>query len=247
MRWRSPALEYLTLSALAACGRVGFVSDAGVDSGQADSRAVDAAMDASGDAVWTVVQTSGDFGQSAVVAPTGDGHLLVVALETLDDTATVVDNAPAGSSTFSLIAGGQCASHADSSGIQLWYTADAHAGATSIAATGAVGAVVAWEVAWPGQAMVETVGALDDETASTLMTGPMLTVAQPHSFVIATVRAQAFTLGLVAGSEYVMDTGPAGDGFAHLSPTATTAPIALWDQTVAAGYCTVSVAFAAAP
>lgn len=224
-----------------------------VDAALVDApRMIDAAIDAPPPPPppWSLVQSkSVENTGSLAIAATGSKHLIVVGVETLlaDTVTSVTDNA---GNTYVAVPK-RAVSTVVNVGLEIWYSAGAKAGATTITVTSnSTRAIVAWEFT-----NIKTTGPLDNGTkvdnqaASTTPLGASIVTAQDRELVIATIIVQNQVSGIHANSAFTNDQTALGNGWAHL--TSNNAPAgtyqAQWDQPTTGASCAVSAAFFVGP
>jgi hypothetical protein len=215
--------------------------------------AIDAMPDAmpidSGLAMWTLVQHEGESNGSDVnFAASAAGNLLIVGIETRDDTAVtaVTDNA---GNTYVPATGSRSINTQENFGVEVWYAKNVNAGATRIVATaGTVYGVVVWEVRGITAANpLGNVSKLDNQATTNTPDGAPITTTTTGEFVVSIVIVQ-FAVGAIASAAFTNDENVFMNGWAHL--TSNTAPpntyTAEWNSTTGV-YCASSVAFRANP
>ncbi|MBV8757597.1 MAG: hypothetical protein JO257_09990 [Deltaproteobacteria bacterium] len=214
-------------------------------------RVIDAPRDAAVPA-WTLVQTASSTTPNVTVSPTGAGHLIIVAVQFQPGNGggvqLVTDSA---GGMYTAVPGSSASNAGANLAVQLWYLADSHAGAMSIAASSATFRGVAiWEVAGMRTTNPIDVAAIrNDGTSSTTPNGAPVTTTAAGDFIVSAAIVANNVTGTVAGNEFTNDALPNGNGFAHL--TAPRAPTGLhqarWDQPMAGVYCSSTAAFFVAP
>ena len=246
----------------AACGRIDFAAstDATTDALKDDALKSDAVKsDASSLPAWHLVQvqsmTTGSASGSASVAstltPTTAGDLLVVGVQSAPGTtiSSLSDNAPAGTSTFSAVAGSLATNSGQVDGdIELWYTPSVNDGATAVTAattSASVFTVVVWELATAQPATVDSVKELSDQASSTMPAAPVVTTTKPGELVIAIAVSANNVTGIDTGNEFTNDTAVNQDGWAHITSTTAAAGShqAVWVSAGTGTYCSTAVAF----
>jgi hypothetical protein len=233
------------------------LADALGDSPVADAPAIDAStIDAPPAPTWTLVQSGGaqdDNPALVLPAPTGSGDLIVVAVQTNPGgvVTSVTDDASGSGNTYAAIPSSHATDTADSLAVELWVAAPSRPGAMTLTITASdYHAAVAWEVAGlRATAALDTVATLDDQTASTLPSGPLITTATADEFVLSAAIVSNNIPGIRAGNEFTNDQGTEGNGWAHLTNPRAAAGTheAQWRQNPAGGYCAVAAAFFTAP
>ena len=207
-----------------------------------DGRPLDAAR-----TPWTLVQTAAASATTLTIAASGQGNLIVVALQLAIGTAdSVSDNAVGGSNDYVAIPTATCGDANTNAGVQLYYAASSAAGATTITAAVSPSAIVAWEVAgMRSNNPVDTSGVLDSQAASMTPFGPTITTDALGDFVVSIAIVQGGVSDVHAGNAFTNDHKTRGNGWAHLTNAAAPAgPYqAEWDQNMAGTYCSSAVAF----
>lgn len=210
-------------------------------------------IDAPADAAtphWMLVQTTASEQGTVAINPTGDGDLIVVAIQT-SDTNTVAGIIDDAANTYALAPGTRAVSAATMIGVELWYAEGASAGATTLQIDASpLYSVIVWEVAG-----VRTTGALDtgtnldDQPASTTPTAAAITTAGDGDFVVSVAMVANTVSGLKTGSLFTNDHRTHANGWAHL--TSAFAPAgtyqAVWNQPTSGEFCGSSAAFFATP
>ena len=229
----------------------GLPADAGADGPPSDApMPVDAQLDAAVTSPWTLIQTSGDSAPMTTIAPTGAGHLIVVAVETsrTSSVVSVMDNV---GNTYVAIPGSRATEAVDNLGVELWYAQDSLPGATTITASGStIFSTVSWEVAGIRTAnALDTASAFDDRPASTTPRGAPITTSVDGEFVVSVAIVASSITGIRAGNEFTNDRLTFGNGWAHLTDAAALAGShrAQWNQSSLGGYCVSSAAFFVGP
>ena len=198
-------------------------------------------------ATWALVQVVSTTTPSLTIAPTGPGHLIVVALQILDtDTVTsVADNA---ANTYVRIPGAHATNNAGGDGLDVWYARSSIAGATTITASGPLihYATVGWEFSGidPVNALAGATSA-SDQPASTTPTSPTITTSQTGELVLALAVTVNDVTGIHAGNEFTNDSLANGSGWAHITSQAASAGphVGQWDHNSNTSYLASAVAF----
>lgn len=239
--------RWLLVLALVGCGRGGFdpLADSGTDA-PGDGVAADAP--------WSLVQTVGVLNSPNVtVARLGAHHLVVVAIQ-IDGGGqinAITDNL--GCNTFVAIPAAHATTMALGDDLQIYYAEDScpQADTISIATTtGAIHAVVIWEVAGiRTDAPVDIATVLDDRPRTGTPLGPPITTSGAGEFVVSVALVENNVTGVHAGNEFTNDQTTNGNGWAHLADPQAAAGLhqAQWDQMPAGAYCATAVAFRIAP
>lgn len=223
-------------------------SDAPIDS----ARAIDAPprVDAPTPA-WTLVQTASATTPDVTVAPTGAGHLIVVAVQFQPATGSVQLVTDSAGDMFTAVPASTASNSGSNLAVQLWYAASSQAGVTNVATTAtSFRAIVVWEVAGMRTTNpVDVTAVRNDGASSTTPAGAPVTTTAAGDFIVSAAIVSNTVTGTVAGNEFTNDETPNGNGFAHL--TAPRAPAALyqarWDQPTAGAYCSSTAAFFVGP
>ena len=229
----------------------GLPVDASADGPPVDAvLPVDARVDAAATPSWTLIQTSGATAPVTTIAPSGAGHLLVVAVETRStgSVAAVMDNV---GNTYVAIPGSRATESADDLGVELWYAQDSLPGATTITVAGpTIFTTVSWEVAGIRTTnALDTVTTLDDRPPSTAPLGASITTSVDGEFVVSVAVVANSITGIRAGNEFTNDRMTFGNGWAHLTDKAAPAGShrAQWNQPSTGRYCASSAAFLVGP
>ncbi len=243
------------------CGAGGVCTTSSSDAAGLDARQLDApgsdasSPDASTLPAWRLVQVqsvdAGSGGSPSVatmLTSTTAGDLLVVGIQTAPGATitNVTDNAPAGTSVFSAITGSLASNPTGDGGLEVWYAPSVKAGATAVTATtsGAIYAVVVWDVATVQPATVDAVKELSDQAASTTPVSPSVTTEHAGELVVAIAISAGTVSSIHAGNEFTNDATTTGNGWAHLTSATASAGAhqAVWDSN-SATYCSTAVAF----
>jgi hypothetical protein len=244
-------LRWLLVMAVVGCGHV-------------EERAADGSVDAPADALvdapvvvpWELVQTTSvDNATTTATVPVmrlGAGHLVVVAVE-IDDRGLVTGvTDSSGCNSYVAIPAALSTSIALDANLQLFYAKNSCPDATAIGvvATGTVCAVVVWEVAGiRTDDPLDAAAALNDQPASALPVGPMITTSAAGEFVVSAVVVDNTITGIHAGNEFTNDRNNQGNGWGHLTDPRAPAGLhqAQWDQSPGGAYCASAASFQVAP
>jgi len=238
----------LAMVAMAGCGRIGFSLDRNTDP---DGRTSDP------DAIatrWTLVQNATTTSPTLMIASSGAGHLIVVAvhLANTGSVSSITDNAPNGGNSYVAIATSRATNTSPPDAVELWFARGSIAGATTIAlaaSTTIVGAV-AWETSGiRTDSPLDTATTLDAQPATTTPLGPRITTSEPGEFVVSVAIVANGVSTTHAGNEFTNDQRTRGNGWAHLTDPAAAAGDhqAQWDQGVSGAYCANAAAFRVGP
>lgn len=213
-----------------------------------DGMTVDMMMpDGPATAMWTLVQHKGESnGNGVTLAASGAGHLLVVGVETgaMSAVTAVTDNA---GNTYARANGSRAVNTQENFGVEIWYAANATAGATRIvAAANVIYGVVVWEVAGITSATpLGNTSKLDNQAATNTPDGAPITTTTVGEFVVSIVIVQLAVSNILSAG-FTNDENVFMNGWAHM--TSNTAPpgtyTAEWNATNGI-YCASSAAFRA--
>jgi hypothetical protein len=207
-------------------------------------------IDAPPPPTWSIVQTGSTSMRTVSLDATGQGNLIVVAMQT-NNTSTVDGVADDADNTYSAIPSATALDAPRGEGIEIWIANDSIAGATSVTASGlSVTAVAVWEVSNIRSASpLDTASVLDSQAATTTPTGAAITTTRAGDFVVAVTVVQNAVTSIHAGNAFTNDFTTRENGWAHLTdPAAPAGPYqAVWDVNAAGTYCASSAAFFASP
>jgi hypothetical protein len=198
---------------------------------------------------WTLIQTpASESTRNTTLAPTGAGHVIVVAFETANaPVASVRDDVGNAYVTADV----RAVDRADNIGVELWYAADSKPGATTVTVdVPTIYATSVWEVsAIRTSAPLDVATKLDDQPTTTMPLGAPVTTSTPGEFVVSVAIVANQVSGIHAGNEFTNDHKTFGNGWAHLTDPAAPAAthVAQWDQPTSGAYCASSAAFFVGP
>jgi hypothetical protein len=207
------------------------------------------AADAHGDAPvalqWSLVQTKDSMGATLSFAPTGAGHLIVVAVEPTNTNTVTAITDDAGNA-YVPVPNARATETADTLGIELWYAKNSKPGATTITpqASPLYGSVM-WEVANIRTTNpLDIATTLDDGPSTNAPTGAAITTSVTGELVVS-VTIVAHQVTTPANTAFTTDHRTFGNGWAHLTDPAAPPGTyqAHWDQSNPGGFCASSAAF----
>jgi hypothetical protein len=215
---------------------------------QPDARLVDAPVVAA----WHLVQSAGSavsasFGASfsTSLAPTSAGDLVVVGVQFTPGGAVlgVTDD---GASEYGAVAATLATDTTGDGGVEIWYTQSVGSGVTSVTATtnAEAYAVAVWEFSTAQPAEVDVAAELSAQASSQHPLSPMIMTANAGELVVAIGISGAVVSGIHAGNEFTNDQLIKGNGWAHITSSASAAGPhrAEWDSTMGT-FCSDAVAF----
>jgi hypothetical protein len=244
--------------ALAGCGRLGFDLLPGADAGGA-----------SGAAPWQLIQTAGAMTAPLSVTPPGAGHLVVVAVDVQDGSASgVTDDSTCNTyvevpAARAMIEGGM--SHFNDT-LQVFYAKNTCGQprmiTVDVTSGGSVTEMAMWEVSgMRTDDPLDTATAKDTQNETQEPLGPAIRTSQDGEFVVSVAVVDNNICETAdgtnspppcethPGNEFTNDQALSGNGYAHLTdPHAASATHqAEWDQLTPGVYGATAAAFRAGP
>jgi len=179
-------------------------------------------------ASWAIVHKAGRGGVTSLTIPTtGSGHLIAVALIFSGTTsvASVSDNASGGSNTY-VSAGARNASGGWST--EIWYAKNSKPGATVVTPTFAGSAplimIAVWEVSGLAASPLDGAKVTGGNLTSNNTPGAPVNTSQIGDFIVSIMLANTSNLSSIStGNEFTSDFSLYGNGWAHITSTASTA------------------------
>lgn len=193
-------------------------------------------------------------GNSCTIPATAAGNLLVVGWEigggvnTATGISSISDNA---GNSYAEAGAAKSIDAVAGSAIDIWYSKNIAAGATSITVTpsaSVTGAgIVVWEFSGADASVpLDTTTVLNSQTASATPQSASVTTSAGGDVVIALVAVSGNVAGIAAGNPFTNDSLLKGNGWAHLIASAQGTYAAQWTQSPSGTYASSTVAFKAA-
>jgi hypothetical protein len=199
---------------------------------------------------WALVATAGSEGATTEIVSTGDGHTILVGVETgaAGGATTVGDD---GGNTYKLVTASRSVNPGEDNAVEVWFTQNSAGGAKKVTASGpTIHAVVVWELAGISTTNpIAAVTTIDAQATSTAPTGAPITTTESGQFVLSIVMVANSVTGLTANSPFTNDHTTFGNGWAHLTDDAAPPATyqAQWIQPTTGTSCASSVVLNAGP